>query len=180
MTFPRLLCACPTLCDPVDCSSPGSSVHGLLQARTLEWVATPSSGHLPGPGIEPVSCASPALADGFLTTSGTREAQTAPSPRSGSKGRLTFVKCDCGNSLQDVLRRQCQAPSLSGARGAGRSVHSLRSRCRLLPGCPAAVCQLRHGHSSRESTATGVELPPVRGKPHPQRTASGCMILLGI
>ena len=30
---------CPTLCDPVDCSLPGSSVHGILQARTLEWVA---------------------------------------------------------------------------------------------------------------------------------------------
>ena len=35
--------SCPTLCDPVDCSSPGSSVHGILQARILEWVAIPSS-----------------------------------------------------------------------------------------------------------------------------------------
>ena len=33
----------PTLCDPRDCSLPGSSVHGILQARTLEWVAIPSS-----------------------------------------------------------------------------------------------------------------------------------------
>ena len=32
---------CPTLCDPVDCSLPGSSAHGILQARTLEWVAIP-------------------------------------------------------------------------------------------------------------------------------------------
>ena len=31
--------SCPTLCDPMDCSSPGSSVHGILQARILEWVA---------------------------------------------------------------------------------------------------------------------------------------------
>ena len=30
---------CPTLCDPEDCSSPGSSIHGVLQARILEWVA---------------------------------------------------------------------------------------------------------------------------------------------
>ena len=30
---------CPTLCDSVDCSPPGSSVHGILQARILEWVA---------------------------------------------------------------------------------------------------------------------------------------------
>ena len=34
---------CPTLCDPMDCSLPGSSVHGILQARILEWVAVPSS-----------------------------------------------------------------------------------------------------------------------------------------
>ena len=34
---------CPTLCDPVDCIPPGSSVHRILQARILEWVAKPSS-----------------------------------------------------------------------------------------------------------------------------------------
>ena len=34
---------CPSLCDPMDCSPPGSSVHGILQARILEWVAMPSS-----------------------------------------------------------------------------------------------------------------------------------------
>ena len=38
---PRMLCL--TLCDPVDCSLPGSSVHGILQARIPEWVAMPSS-----------------------------------------------------------------------------------------------------------------------------------------
>ena len=35
--------SCPTLCDPVNCSPPGSSVHGILQARILEQVAMPSS-----------------------------------------------------------------------------------------------------------------------------------------
>ena len=39
----ELLQLCPTLCDFVDCSLPGSSVHGILQARILEWVAMPSS-----------------------------------------------------------------------------------------------------------------------------------------
>ena len=34
---------CPTLCDPLDCSPPGSSVHGTLQARILKWVAFPFS-----------------------------------------------------------------------------------------------------------------------------------------
>ena len=34
---------CPTLCDPMDCSLPGASVHGILQERILEWVAVPFS-----------------------------------------------------------------------------------------------------------------------------------------
>ena len=35
--------SCPTFCDPMDCSLPGSSVHGILQAGILEWVARLSS-----------------------------------------------------------------------------------------------------------------------------------------
>ena len=35
----KSLQSCPTLCDPIDCSLPGSSIPGILQARTLEWVA---------------------------------------------------------------------------------------------------------------------------------------------
>ena len=34
--------SCPTLCDPMDCSPPGFSVHGVLQARILEWLPFPS------------------------------------------------------------------------------------------------------------------------------------------
>ena len=34
--------SCPTFCDPMDCSPPGSSVHGILQARILKWVTLPS------------------------------------------------------------------------------------------------------------------------------------------
>ena len=45
----------PTLCDPVDCSLPVSSVHGIFQGRILEWVPFPSSGDLPNPGIEPTT-----------------------------------------------------------------------------------------------------------------------------
>ena len=36
--------SCPTLCDPMDCNLPGSSVHEILQARILERVAIPLSG----------------------------------------------------------------------------------------------------------------------------------------
>ena len=35
----KSLQSCPTLCDPIDSSPPGSPTHGILQARTLEWVA---------------------------------------------------------------------------------------------------------------------------------------------
>ena len=38
----KSLQSCPTLCDPMDCSLPGFSVHGILQARTLEWLPFPS------------------------------------------------------------------------------------------------------------------------------------------
>ena len=44
--------SCPTLCDPMDCSLPGSSVHGIFQARVLEWVAISFSRDPPNPGIE--------------------------------------------------------------------------------------------------------------------------------
>ena len=51
----KSLQSCPALCDPMDCSLPVSSVHGILQARILEWIAVPSPGNLPNPGIEPRS-----------------------------------------------------------------------------------------------------------------------------
>ena len=54
------------LCDLMDYSLPGSSVHGIFQARILEWVPFPPSGDFPDPGIKPTSSASPALAHGYL------------------------------------------------------------------------------------------------------------------
>ena len=38
-TFCEVAQLCPSLCDPMDCSLPGSSIHGIFQARVLEWVA---------------------------------------------------------------------------------------------------------------------------------------------
>ena len=47
LSFPRDSCMhaqlCPTLCNPRDCSLPGSSIHGIFQARILQWVAVPFS-----------------------------------------------------------------------------------------------------------------------------------------
>ena len=57
--------SCPTLCDPLDCSPPGSSVCGISQARIQEWLPFPPPGDLPDPGTEP---ASPALAGRFFST----------------------------------------------------------------------------------------------------------------
>ena len=70
----KSLQSCLTLCDPTDCSPPGSIVHGILQARILEWFAMPSSKEFPDPGIELVSLPSPALAGRFLTSCATWEA----------------------------------------------------------------------------------------------------------
>ena len=56
---PSLVCmlslqSCLTLCDPMDCSPPGSSVHGISQARILEWVSMPlSRGIFPTQGSKP-------------------------------------------------------------------------------------------------------------------------------
>ena len=52
----------------MDCSPPGSSVHGISQARILERVAISFSRGFPDPGIEPASPATPAGAGGFFTT----------------------------------------------------------------------------------------------------------------
>ena len=58
--------SCLTLCHPLDCNPPGSSVHEIFQSRIWEWVVI--SGDLPNPGIKVVSLASPALAGRFVTT----------------------------------------------------------------------------------------------------------------
>ena len=61
-----VIMSCPILCNPVDYSPPGSSVHGISQTRILEWVAIfLSPGALPDPGTEPTSSA---LAGIFFTT----------------------------------------------------------------------------------------------------------------
>ena len=69
-TYFLFLCAqlCLTLFDPVNCSPPGSSVHGISQERILEWVAIFSSRDLSDPEIQPTSPVSPALAGRFFNT----------------------------------------------------------------------------------------------------------------
>ena len=67
-----MLCVCMLsrvrLCDPMDCSPLGFSVHGIFQARVLEWGTISSTRGSSGPGIKPVPPVTPASAGGFLTT----------------------------------------------------------------------------------------------------------------
>ena len=66
------MCVCsqlyPTSCDPMDCNSPGSSVHGISQGRILEWAAISYSRDFSYPWIEPTALVSPTLAVRFFTT----------------------------------------------------------------------------------------------------------------
>ena len=63
--------SCLTLCDPMDCSPPGSSVHGVFPTRILEWIAIPFSRGSSWPrDRSPVSC----IAGGFFPIWATREA----------------------------------------------------------------------------------------------------------
>ena len=57
----KSLQSCLTLCDPMDCGPPGSSVYGIVQARILEWVAISPLGDLPYPEIKRAFPASPAV-----------------------------------------------------------------------------------------------------------------------
>ena len=62
---------------PMDCSLPGSSVHGILQVRILERVAMSSPGELPNPGIKPLTLMPPVLACVFFTTEPPGELSTS-------------------------------------------------------------------------------------------------------
>ena len=73
--FVECVCAwlCPTLCDPVDCRLPGSSVYGIFQARILEWVAISSSKGSSCPRYQThISCIS-CTAGRFLTSETSRK-----------------------------------------------------------------------------------------------------------
>ena len=62
----------------MNCSPPGSSVHCVLQARILEWVAMPSSRGSSSPRVWPISLMPPALAGGFFITRAAQGARSSP------------------------------------------------------------------------------------------------------
>ena len=69
LAFGDAVHACAKTLKSTDCSPPGSSVHGILQARILEWAAMPSSRQSSQLRDQPTSLVSPALAGRFFTTS---------------------------------------------------------------------------------------------------------------
>ena len=70
--------SCPTLCDPMDCSLPGSSVHRIFQARILEWLLFPPPGEYSQPRAPThISCVSH-TAGRFFTGWAIREAPPRP------------------------------------------------------------------------------------------------------
>ena len=84
--------SCPTLCDPTDCSPPGSSVHGIFQTRILEWVAMPSCRGSSQPRDRTWVCH---IAGGFCTIWATREALknytvVTPKPQRLKEKMFTF------------------------------------------------------------------------------------------
>ena len=116
---------CPTLCNPTNCSLPGSSVHGILQARVLKWVAIPFSRGSSNPGIEPWS---PALQADFLPFElrgspkrgmhwlhWARNWIQAPAWQAGSYHWTTHAPCNVCTTLFTVARqKQHECPSTEG------------------------------------------------------------------
>ena len=100
---------CPTLRP----DGTGSSVHGILQARILEWVAMPSSRESPGPRGLTLCLKFLALAGGFLTTSFTWEAQVKDLPSNGDKQFLKIKQRVGGGYCLIVSSETCSiSPTL--------------------------------------------------------------------
>ena len=91
----KSLQSCLTLCNPMNCSPPGSSVHGDSPSKNTGWIAVPSPGDLPHPGIEPTSLISPALASESFNTSTTWEAYNII--------QFTYLLCLSGQSRDFYL-----------------------------------------------------------------------------
>ena len=105
---------CLTLCNPWDCSPPGYSLHAILQARILQWVAMPLPGDLPNSGTDPVS---PALQVNSLPLSHwgspwcsyrTRKPGTEDSPYNGQRVKMAFDRpsrevCNRSFSQKDLM-----------------------------------------------------------------------------
>ena len=117
----KSLQSCLTLCDLMDLSPPGSSVHGMLQARILEWVAVPSSRDLLDPGVKPVCCALQVNSLPLSHQGSPRRPRSfAPPP---STGQVSLLSLRCGT---------CQnlRPLSSDSRAFGKGDGMGKLQCR--------------------------------------------------
>ena len=105
LCYAKSLQSCPTLCDPIDDSPPGSSVPGILQARTLEWVAISfSNAGKRKVKVKSLSCVR------LLATPWTAACQAPLSMDFPGKG--TGVGCHCLLQIKDTYNLQIQRKPL--------------------------------------------------------------------
>ena len=133
-------CVCDNslqLCDPKDCGPPGSSVHGILQARTLEWLAMPSCRGSSQPRDRTRISHVSSLAGWFFSPGATRE---APAP---SAHTFFNVFQHLGTTLMQPLPRSPgDPPSHLAALAPGGS---RRVACSV---CPGTACSLSPARAS--------------------------------
>ena len=118
--------SCLTLCDPTDCRPSGSSLHGISQARILEWVTISLSGDLPDPGIEPKS---PALqADSLPFELQGRPYGTTDWFQIGKGVHQGCILSHClFNSYAEYLIRNASLDEAqAGIKTTGRNINNLR------------------------------------------------------
>ena len=111
----KVLQLCPTLCNPMDCDLPGSSVHGIFQARILAWVAMPFSRGTSQPKIKHACLTSSAWAGiffFFLTTGSTGKLYIHHQSVS-SVAQLCLTLCDPMNRSMLGLPVQHQLPEFT-------------------------------------------------------------------
>ena len=131
---------CPAVCDPMDCSPPSSSFHGILQARVLQWVAIPSSRRSSDPRTEPRS---PALQADSLPSEPARppSAGLAPHCRADSclQGSVR-VTCSQGRKVMShsLWESQSCPPSQASGPGPGPSRSPLPET--FFPFLPSGSC----------------------------------------
>ena len=101
----KLLQSCPTLCDPMDCTPPGSSVHRMLQVRILEWVAMPSSRGSSWPKDQTCISFNSCIAGRFFTTE--------PLVKPPAPCMNPFIPIDAHDKVQTRILPFCSTKPLS-------------------------------------------------------------------
>ena len=165
--------SCPTLCNPMDCSLQGSSVHGISQARMLEWVAISFSKGSSWPrDWTQVSY----IAGRFFTIWATREAQIyRVATYYHIPLSMGFPRQECWSGLQFpspqdlpnpvIEHRSCislalQADSLS-AEPLGKSKYKVKRRCCSLYNCRESLAERKRWWTLSWKTSGGVPALPL-------------------